>query len=463
MKDIYELLNEVSIDDIEKEEMEVSELERKRGKKKLMASIKNRRSMSKKIVMVASLVVIIGTASIVVAKPVWAIDIPVIGDLIQLSLVNNNSNYEDYIEAVGTTKSDQGIDITFESAIADRNVLNLEFVVKNNNESIEENFTDALLIPTSLKVNGKSVSTGAGATYEVIDANTVRILKNISWDYGKLPSKLNIDIEIAEMFGKAGNWDVSFALDSKEIEENTYVEKLDKVINIDEVDYKITDIIMTPLTTNIEYKAKYKEKPEFLQFIIFDENGNPVINDSGGYRNSRIKKISGYATYTSNEEVKTLNITPYYSKSDANFKRIKEEKLPPTKIKVDSFSPINLKVNEDSSIDINECIIDGDFLVIDYSFKYLDKHIQNAYYTEIYVNLDTEEGVVPVSWTNIIHNYTEEEQEKADELYIKYNKNNGRNMINVVKIGNERNIEIGAYDGTSTVILKDEAFTVTKK
>lgn len=185
------------------------------------------------------------------------------------------------------------------------------------------------------------------------------------------------------------------------------------------------------------------------------------MGNGGGYTNTSSKRYSGYSTYTSNEDTKTLNIIPFYDKAGTTHKEIKEEKLPPTKINVDSFSPINLKVNEDSSIDINECIIDGDFLIIDYSFKYLDKDIQNAYYSDIYVNLDTEEGEVPASGTDVIQNYTEEEQEIVNKLHKKYYKNNG-SIIDVVKIGNVRNIEIGAYDGTSTVILKDKAFTVTK-
>ena len=205
-------------------------LERKRGKKKLMDSIKSekqtRKRTSKKIAMVASLVIIIGTSSIVVAKPAWAVNLPIIGNLIQKDLIDVNSKYEDYIQAVGQTKSDQGIDITFESAVADNNILNLSFIVKNNNESIENNIIDAMLIPTSLKVNGEKVSTAAGGSHEIIDTNTIRVLKNVKWDYNKLPDKLNVDIEISEMYGKKGNWGVNFALDAKEISKEYLCRKI---------------------------------------------------------------------------------------------------------------------------------------------------------------------------------------------------------------------------------------------
>ncbi|MBU3088441.1 DUF4179 domain-containing protein [Clostridium gasigenes] len=461
MKDIYELLNEANIDvteiDINKiEEMEVSELERKRGKKKLMASIKTKKRTSKKIAMVASLVIIIGMSSIVIAKPAWAMDIPIIGDLIQNNLINNNSKYKDYIQAVGQTKSDQGIDITFESAVADNNVLNLSFVVKNNNESIKDNLTDALLIPTSLKVNGKSVSTGAGASWEVIDENTVRILKSIKWDYDKLPNKLNIDIEIAELFGKTGNWDVSFALNATEINKDTYVEKLDKVINVKGVDFNLTKLVITPLTTKLECFSKYTGGDlDQLEFIIIDGDGKDV-KWNGGKSSSDMEgeRFEASTNYINNPNTKTLNIIPWYEKYGKILPNDYEKKLPPTKINIENLSPINLNVNEDISIDINDFIVDGEFLIVKHSYKYLDTVIVRGRFSNIYINADGEEVLNE-------RNYNEADKKKLSELYRKYQSSN--NNIDVVKIGNSKNIEIGCYDGTSKVYLKDEAFTVTKK
>lgn len=469
MKDIYELLNEINIDVTEIQEMEVSEIERKRGKKKLMNSIKNKRRASKKIAIAASLVVIMGISSIVITKPAWAMNIPIIGDLIQNNLINNNSNYKDYIQAVGTTKSEQGIDITFESAVADRNVLNLSFVVKNNNESIVNNYTDAMLIPTSLKVNGKSASTGAGASFEMIDENTIRVLKNISWDYGKLPNRLNIDIEISEMFGKKGNWDVSFALDSKEIDENTYVEKLDKVINANGFEYDMEEIIITPLTTSIEYSSEYKDDKNevtYLDFIMFDDQGMEIKWTGGHGSGSRPKSFNFSSNFISNPNTKVVNIIPWYRDEVL---RDKEEKLPPTKVNIEDFSPINLKINEDTSIDINNCIIDGEFLIIDCSYRYFDRIMNRVYFSDIYVNVDgkdSSEIESQLAKRDMWGSYTDEEKKKEmkkeSDMYEKYSSTNG-NRILVIEIGDAKDIEIGCYDGSSAIILKDEAFTVTKK
>lgn len=58
-------------------------------------------------------------------------------------------------------------------------------------------------------------------------------------------------------------------------------------------------------------------------------------------------------------------------------------------------------------------------------------------------------------------NYNDVDKEKSSELYREYQSSD--NNIDIVKIGDSKNIEIGCYDGTSKVYLKDEAFTVTKK
>lgn len=467
MKDIYELLNEANIDVEEMEELEVSEVERKRGKKKLMASIKttpkggqSQKRRSKKAAIAASLVVIMGASTIFVSKPAWASNIPIIGDLIQNNLIDVNSRYKDYIQAVGQTKSDQGIDITFESAIADNNILNLSFVVKNNNDSIEDALIEEMMISTPLKVNGKEVITESVGTWEIIDKNTARVLKQVMWDYKELPNKLNIDIEIAKIFEKTGNWDINFALDVEEIRKDTYVEKLDKIINIKDVDVNLTEVIMTPLTTSIKSYYEYTgEDLGIIDFMIIDGDGNGVKKQGYGGSSTMTSKIFEQShEYINNANTKTLNIIPLYKRNKVVDQIVNEEKLQPFKIDVESFSKINLKVNEELSIDINDVVVDGEYLIVKYAERYLDARftsVTSMHLGRIYVNADEQE-VSEKEDSN-------EDTEKKIELYSKYNEKNKNDLVRVFRIGDSKDIEIGAYDGTSIEILKEQGFTVTKK
>lgn len=462
MKDIYELLNEANIDVEEIEEMEVSEVERKRGKKRLRSSLKStlkggqsQKGISRKIAIAALLGIFMGLSSIFIAKPTWASNIPIIGDLIQNTLIDVNSKYMDYIQVVGQTKSDQGIDITFESAIVDRNELNLIFIIKNNNGSIEENSIDSLFNPTFFKINGE-IMLAIGGSYEIIDENTVRVLRDIGWEQYKLGDYLNVDIEISEMFGKIGNWDISFALDTKEIEKNTYVKKLDKVINVESIDYNLNDIIITPLTTSINYDYIFTRTSEEvenriskdLDFIMFDEKGNEV-RWNGGNTSQKGNKFTGRWKYINNGNIEKLDIIPLYSEKSEK----EEEKLPPIKINIEEFSPISIKINEDTLMSVYNCIIDGEYIIFEYYYIYLDKVVSNTKFSDLYINVDGKSD-------SRYERY--ETNDEMDKLYRKYDTNNNSKMVKISKICDSKDIEIGAYDGTSIEILKDQAFTVTK-
>lgn len=78
---------------------------------------------------------------------------------------------------------------------------------------------------------------------------------------------------------------------------------------------------------------------------------------------------------------------------------------------LDNFSKFNLKINEDILIDVNNCRIDGEFLIIDYNYKYLDKNMKKFSFSNIYVNIDVEDGIVPIRGDEVIVDYIEEEEE----------------------------------------------------
>ena len=81
MKDIYELLNDVNVDDDGFEEMEITELEKTKVKSMLKQSIsKKKKRMSWKMNVAAAAVLIgLSTTTAGLAFPAYAGNIPVIG------------------------------------------------------------------------------------------------------------------------------------------------------------------------------------------------------------------------------------------------------------------------------------------------------------------------------------------------------------------------------------------------
>lgn len=115
-----------------------------------------------------------------------------------------------------------------------------------------------------------------------------------------------------------------------------------------------------------------------------------------------------------------------------------------------------MRISEDMSVDINNCIIDGEYLIVKYKYRYLDKEIFDVSGSgRIYLNIDGEDKEK--------ENISEEDRGEIIKMYNKYGGDNRESCILIEKIGDSKNVEIGCYDGSSIEILKEQAFTVTKK
>ncbi len=454
MKDIYEMFNDIEVDEKEFEEMPVSEIEKERVKKNIKEalskekSITKKRFISKKKIAIAAAITMIFISSAIVVNPALATSVPIIGELFKRDLVSVNEKYSNYLDVIGKTKSCEGIDVTFESAVADNNMLFLNFVVKNNNKEIKDNYSDALLIPTEMKVNGKSVSTGAGASWEFIDNNTIRILKKIDWSNDKLPNKMNIDINISQLFGKTGDWGVHFFLDKSKQTEKTYEEKVNSKLEIDGVKGEISTVTISPLTVTIKGEGKFDDMSNdtVSEFIVLDDKGNGLCwNGKSAETNGLLGTSKWSSTFISNNDMKSVTIIPAYKTKESE----KTKKLPAVKLDVNNVKPMELTIDKDRSVSVKDYFIDGDYLIVRYNQKYFGKDsLTHMFDMPIYVTIDGTE-------------VKEAGDDKGNELESKYR--NFKGYVRVFKIGAERNIMIGTYDGSNVKMLKDKSFTVKMK
>ncbi len=446
MQDIYEMLNIIDIDESEFEEIAASEIEKEKVKKNLKKSINKKKLTGKKgltknkKISAAAAILFICISSAIVVKPALASNIPIIGELFKKDLVRINDKYANYIDIIGKKKSCQGIDVTFESAVADNNKLFLNFIVKNNNKEIKDDYMEALLIPTSMKINGKSASTGAGASWECIDKNTIRVLKKINLSEDNIPNKMNIDISISELFGKSGDWGVRFLLDKSKQAEKTCEEKINTKLDINGVNVEISTVTISPLTVTIKGEGKFNTMDNDsaeLEFIVLDDKGNGLCCGS--------EEVGDKWTlnFISNQDMKNVTIIPAYkTKKNSN-------KLPPLKLDVNNVKPIELINDKDRSVLIKDYFIDGDYLIIRYNQKYFGKEsLRHPYDTSIYVMAEGSEA-------------KEVDGNEIDRLPHKYDDLNGH--IRIFNIGKARNLMVGTYDGLNTKILKDKKVTVNTK
>lgn len=434
MKDIYELLNEAKIDFSEVAEDEVSEIERERGKRKLMQSIK-KKNKSKKIVGVAAAAVLIVLISMTAINPTWAKNIPIVGNLFQKELVSTNNNYIYYTKVIGKTKSQHGIDITFENAAVDNNILSLSFTVKNNNAAIED--PQNFYIPLTLKLNGKDMTNIGGTDYcNVVNKNTVQYLINITLDGKSLPEELNLDVGIDCMFNKKGDWGTKFSIDTQDIKKNTHVEKVNDKFNIAGKKFTVDEVTISPLTTNIKYHDEGKNNV-LIDFLVLDQDGNEVklIGRKDSARNSEnLSSIS----FLNNKNISSLKLIPRYFDGVNAIVDSKE-------VDLDKFSPFKLKISDKAEIDVEDLKVEGEYLIVKYKNKYEGKRI---------FAWGEEDIGIKVSGTSL------KEVDPAD-LGKQYDNKDVNTRI--YKIGDAKTVEIEGYDTMVKGLYEDKAITVENK
>lgn len=449
MKDIYELLNDLEINENEFEEIETDELEKERIKKNINKNIKKKKRKYKKYIASAALIGAISIVSLITVKPAFAYNIPILGEIMQRH-IDNNENYLEYLSAIGTTKSKDGVEITFEEAAVDDNIMLLSFVVKNNNEKFNKNdmgtFTDAMLIPTSLKVNGKRCSTGASGDYEFIDDNTLKIVKIIDVSDDKLPNKMNVNIEIDELLGKKVNFDVNFKLDKSEVTKNTYKKNINKNFKVSNYEIDVKKVVVSPLTTLVEGTIKDRDIIESgaIYYLALDDKGK-VLKDNGssigrkGYNLDYKFKNS----LISNENMERITFIPIYFNHGND---VKERKIKSTKL--DLNKEMNIKVKDNFSVSIKKPIIDGEYLIIKYDMTYKGMKSSVLPNVSAYIECDGKE----------IESLDSKDNKIANELIEKYN--GDTNNIRVFKIGDKRDLDINIYDNDGYKILEGSSFTV---
>lgn len=446
MKDIYEILNDVDIDEKEFEEACVSKEDKDRIKLNLRKTITKKKLSGKKKAIIAAGLAFIICSSAISVNPALANRIPVIGDLLNKNLVSVNKHYKDYIDVIGKTKSDKGIDITFENVIADDNQLFLSFIVKNNNEEIKNNYVSAVSVPTSLKVNGEKLGISSEPSWEVINNNTIRVLKKINWSQYEKKDKMNIDIGIEELYGKKGNWGVSFYVDKSKLVQKTVQYKVNKNIDVNGIKGKIDTIKVSPLTVSINGTGdinKSDRKGQFVDFIALDDKGRGLLWIGSGNEGLGNPSI-WYTGFINTEKSSKLTIIPVYRTEQ------EENKLPAIKLNVaEAAKPLVLNINADRSIKVKDYFIEGDYLVIKYAQQYKGKEaLNNLLYTQTYLTVDG---------TQI------KEAVDAGAKSIRNRYENDPQPVSVYKIGKSRDIMLGTYDGSDLTIMKDKSITVKTK
>ncbi|MFK9090901.1 DUF4179 domain-containing protein [Bacillus salipaludis] len=328
MKDIYELFNDLNIDENEIEEMEVNELEKANIKKSLKKAItmKKKRSSWKKSVAVASILVGFSVTTFV-TYPAYAGNIPVIDDIFRFFDTGKTDketgpyyDYKKYSNEINMTKESNGIKITVNDAVFDGKTLTLTYSI--DSEQDLGNVDLSMPRITGMKAYGGTGKTSKIDTNKYVGMLTVSNLENKKLDVANIKWDIDSIQNPDHQTVIKGDWKFAFSLDATD----SKIQLTDGSAEKNGVKVNIGKVSLNPMSFIVYYDQEIAEMVKNkwdgvdVEFEIKDDLGNIYSSeDNGGMRDEASYHTSGSKTFKKLEpNASRLIITPHITLRDFN-------------------------------------------------------------------------------------------------------------------------------------------------
>lgn len=348
-KDIYDLLNEIDIneEDLEVEEMETNDIEKMKVLNNVKGKIKssNKNKKTKKGIAIASIlgITVISSAVVYNSDSILASDIPIIKNI--FNILGYNKGFSENANTINIYDENKNGSITIEEVLFDGKNIFLTYKVET-----EEDMDTILSLWPDMQVINKDTNKyigcfGRGQQDEKINNNTFIGTAQFQLDEQATNIGINLtfkDLEYAlfdKEYFKENDYDYNFEhatikklkgkwkfnLETKALDNKSY--NINKTSKEEDTNLTINfdNIRISPVTSEIDISYSLNDiskeyeilKNEFHRFSvelkIKDDLGNEYNNISGSSRGTK-DFIKGTVIIDKlNEDAKKLYITPYYS------------------------------------------------------------------------------------------------------------------------------------------------------
>ncbi|PFK43895.1 anti-sigma factor [Bacillus cereus] len=321
MKDIYELLNDIDIDEKELEEMKAYEFEREKVKRNLKQSIHQKKKMKKwkKGAAAASILVGLSVATLGIGFPTYAGGLPIVGDIFRF-LDNGRTglyeNYKEFSTELNMTRESNGVKVTINDAVFDGRTVAITYSIESDKD-LGEN-PNIFGFPQVMGFNGG----GGGSKVTKVGEKKYVGMTTMSGHSSKRLDVANVrwDMEAIDMHEEKksikGNWNFALslkAMDSKEIKLQGNSEKEGIKVNVDKME-------VTPMSFIVFYNQEESKELRSIwdsadvELKIKDDLGNHYDGEGNGGSSTEAEphKSSWSATFQKlNENATKLIVTPH--------------------------------------------------------------------------------------------------------------------------------------------------------
>ncbi|WP_459501399.1 DUF4179 domain-containing protein [Bacillus sp. C1] len=321
MKDIYELLNDIKIDEKELEEIEASEIEKEKVKYNLKQSIRTKKKMKtwKKGIAAASVLVGLSVATLGIGFPTYAGGLPIVGDIFRF-LDNGRTglyeNYKEFSTELNMTRESNGVKITINDAVFDGRTVTITYSIESDKDLGENpSVFGHLDMMTSDGMGGSSqISKVADKKYVGMITGTHHNSKrkdvvNLRWNI----EQIHMLDEKKEM---KGNWNFALtlkAMDSKEVKVGGSSAKEGVKVSLEKME-------VTPMSFIIFYNQENAKKllkewdDTDVELEVRDDLGNQYAGEGNGGTSTEAEpnKSQWSTTFQKlNENATKLIVTPH--------------------------------------------------------------------------------------------------------------------------------------------------------
>lgn len=318
MKDVYELLNEIDIDESEFIEMEVSEFEKEKVKKCIKQSKKKKKKTGWKTkVAVASIIFTLSGAIFSMAFPTYAGSLPIIGDVFKFlgdDKLGLYTNYKEYSKEMNMTEESNGIKITVNDVVFDGRTVTMTYSIESDQDLGDDpivfdwiDIEDSEGMTGSSKVSKVDANNYVGIVTATHDNREEKDVANVKWDIEK--------IELLDKKEKIeGNWNFAFSIKATENKK----QMVNKSIEQDGVKVNIEKLSFTPMSFVIYYNQEISKEVRQdwdevdVELRIKDDLGNEYVGEGNGGSGKDSYNISWSDTFQKlNPNATKLIVTPH--------------------------------------------------------------------------------------------------------------------------------------------------------
>ncbi|EPY6470406.1 DUF4179 domain-containing protein [Clostridium sporogenes] len=410
-KDILELLNCINIDKDEEENLDLNmdDLRKKRLKKNLLKQVKCKKSRNSFRHKAIAASLIIAAALISVNIPAFAKNISEFKSVIQALVgygVPKEGEYEKYSNSINKSVTDKGITLTINEVVCDDTELMIAYTIKtqDNIKKIVKEVKEATGIYFSLgqyiKIDGKEPSGGSSSDGKYLDSNTYINSESIGIGDMKLKNRFNVDLNVKDIDGVKGNWNLKFTVFKDKISKHFSVFKPNKKVNFNDALVNVEKVSFTPINTTITVTGNYKDKSqeaakkrqeaskremstgqnlyEYDEWFVFDDKGNEITlkgSTSDGGKNTSSKDFTYNLNFVALKSIpKYLTVIPYKTNFDREeYKKYKSADgsiyIPPVYKNINGVYPIELSQGAIGKLIIKEIKTYKDKTVVKYKVE----------------------------------------------------------------------------------------------